>query len=204
MLLTDALVKAAAWTHNTSINKLGFSPLQLVTGKAVTLPGLTTGNVATESMTESEAVQRTMENLTRVVSEFREADMRKKLKECQGYRIPSYQHLRNYVEGDKVWYQPLNGVAWFGPAAVLCQRGASVWLHAQGDIKKVAASRVKPYELVDTGDKKEEEEVSSNDLNDVKSCVQKDCESDSKSSHKTNVAGCGDSGNQQKDSQDSQ
>ena len=79
--LTDALVKAAAWTHNTSVNKLGFSPLQLVTGKAVTLPGLTTGNVASESMTDSEAVQRTIENLTRTVSEFREADMRKKLKE---------------------------------------------------------------------------------------------------------------------------
>ena len=33
--LTDSLVKAASWTHNTSVNKLGFSPLQLVTGKAV-------------------------------------------------------------------------------------------------------------------------------------------------------------------------
>ena len=55
--LTDSLVKAAAWTHNTSVNKLGYSPLQLVTGKAVALPGLTTGNLATESMTESEAVQ---------------------------------------------------------------------------------------------------------------------------------------------------
>ena len=62
--LTDALVKAAAWTHNTSVNKLGFSPLQLVTGKAVALPGLTTGSVASESMTDSEAVQRTVENLS--------------------------------------------------------------------------------------------------------------------------------------------
>merc|ERR1711905_16541 len=100
--LTDALVKAAAWTHNTSVNKLGFSPLQLVIGKAVTLPGLMTGNVAMESMTDSEAVQRTIENLTQTVSEFREADMRKKLKECQDYRIPAYQHLRNYAEGDNV------------------------------------------------------------------------------------------------------
>ena len=42
--LTDALVKVAAWTHNTSLNKLGYSSLQLVTGKAVTIPGLTIGN----------------------------------------------------------------------------------------------------------------------------------------------------------------
>ena len=147
--LTDALVKAAAWTHNTSVNKLGFSPLQLVTGKAVSLPGLTTGSVASESMTDSEAVQRTVENLSRTVAEFREADMRRKLKECQSQRVMTYQHLGSYVEGDKVWYQPLNGNSWLGPAAVLCQRGSSVWLHSQGDIKKVAACRVKPYKLVD-------------------------------------------------------
>ena len=54
--LSDLLVKAAAWTHNTSVNKLGYSPLQLVTGKAVAIPGLTTGNIATESMTDSKAV----------------------------------------------------------------------------------------------------------------------------------------------------
>ena len=55
--LSDSLIKAAAWTHNTSINKLGYSPLQLVTGKSVTLPGLTTGNVITESMTECEDIK---------------------------------------------------------------------------------------------------------------------------------------------------
>ena len=39
--LTDVLVKTAAWTHNTNVNKAGFSPLMLVTGKAVSIPGLT-------------------------------------------------------------------------------------------------------------------------------------------------------------------
>ena len=120
------LVKAAAWTHNTSINKLGYTPLQLVTGKAVTLPGLTTGNKATESLTDSEAVQKTMELLAQTTHEFREADMRKKLKECQGLRTQAYQHIRDYIEGDRVWYQPLNGTSWLGPASVLCQRGQSV------------------------------------------------------------------------------
>ena len=46
--LYDYLVKAAAWTHNRVVNKLGYSPLQLVMGKAITIPGLTTGNVASE------------------------------------------------------------------------------------------------------------------------------------------------------------
>ena len=74
--LSDSLVKAAAWTHNTSINKLGYSPLQLVTSKSVTLPGLTTGNVSTESMTDCEAVQKIMEDLNKIESEFCKADMK--------------------------------------------------------------------------------------------------------------------------------
>ena len=48
--LNNSLVKAAAWTHNTSVNKLGYTPLQLVTGKSVTLHGLTTCNERTKSI----------------------------------------------------------------------------------------------------------------------------------------------------------
>ena len=83
--------------------------------------------------------------------------MRKKLKECQGLRVQAYQHLENYIEGDKVWHQPMNGSSWLGPVAVLCQRGQSVWLHTNGDIKKVAACKVKPYELVERTQDKEKE-----------------------------------------------
>lgn len=97
--LSDSLIKAAAWTHNTSINKLSYSPFQLVTSKSVTLPGLTTGNVSTESMTNYEAVQQTLETLNKTVSEFCEADMRRKLKECQGMWTQAYQHLGGCVEG---------------------------------------------------------------------------------------------------------
>ena len=90
--LTDSLVKDAAWTHITSINKLGYSPLQLVTGQAVMVPGLMTGNVATKSMLDSKAVRRIMENLMKITSEFRESDITKKLKECQDVQVYEYQH----------------------------------------------------------------------------------------------------------------
>ena len=63
-------VKAAAWTHNTSANKLGFLPLHLVTGKAILLPRLTTRNEVSESMTYSEAAQRKMETLTKIISKL--------------------------------------------------------------------------------------------------------------------------------------
>ena len=90
-----------------------------------------------------------MELLTKTLSEFQEADMKRISKECQGLRTQAYQHIGDYVEGDKVWYQPLNGTSWLGPASVLCQRGQSVWIHTNGDIRKVAACKTKPYELID-------------------------------------------------------
>ena len=171
--LTDSLVKVASWTHDTSIKKLGYSPLQLMTGKAVTIPGLTMGNVATESMTDSEAVHRTMENLDKVTSEFREADMKQKLKEYQGIRVQSYQYLDKYIEGDLVSYQSLNGSSWLGPAAVICQRGQCVWIHAAGDIKKVAACKVKPFQLIDreVADKSPKNLMLEDGLKDVKNLV---------------------------------
>ena len=61
--------------------------------------------------------------LNKTTSEFREADMRRKLNECQGIRTQAYQHTGDYIEGDKVLYQPLNGNSWLGPAVVICQRG---------------------------------------------------------------------------------
>ena len=90
-----------------------------------------------------------MENFTKITAEFCEANMRRKLKECQGIRVQSYQHLDEYIEGDLVWYQPLNGNSWLGPAVVLAQRGQSVWVHTIGDIKKVVTCRVKLFQLVD-------------------------------------------------------
>ena len=41
-----------------------------------------------------------MEVLAKTTSEFQEAGMRRKLKECQGLRTQAYQHIGDYVEGD--------------------------------------------------------------------------------------------------------
>ena len=42
---------------------LGFVSLQLVTGKTVVLPGIATGYIGTESLFDSETVQKLMENI---------------------------------------------------------------------------------------------------------------------------------------------
>merc|ERR1711873_74570 len=103
--LSDVLVKTAAWTHNTNIDRAGYTPLTLATGKAVTIPGLTMGNKGSESLTDAEAVNRIMETIHNVTKEFREAKTKTKLKDCQGIRVRSYQHQGNYIARDKVWYQ---------------------------------------------------------------------------------------------------
>ena len=50
--------------------------MALVTGKAVTIPGLTMNTVASESMTDAEAVRRIMETIQKTTMEFREAEMK--------------------------------------------------------------------------------------------------------------------------------
>ena len=57
----------------------------------MTIPGLTTGNIVTDNMTDSEAVRRMMENLMRIMSEFRESDMRRKLKDCLDILVNEYE-----------------------------------------------------------------------------------------------------------------
>ena len=159
MVLNDTLVKTAAWTHNKNVNKAGFSPLTLVTGKAVSIPGLTMGNEGSESLTDAEAVNRIMETIHKVTKEFREADTKAKLKDCQGIRVRSCQHQGNYIAGDKVWYQYKDGYAWLGPAEVIYQKGNAVFIYSNGDLKKVAACKVKPYDLKERIDEEKEADI---------------------------------------------
>merc|ERR1712115_421865 len=154
------LVKTAAWTHNTNVNKVGFSPLQLVIGKAVNIPGLTMGNEGSESLTDAEAVNRIMETRHKVTKKFREAETRKKLKDCQGIRVRNYQHQRNYIAGDKIWFQQKDGNAWHGPAKVIYQKGNSIFIYNIGEVNKVAACKAKPYDLKE---RTEEEKEKSNE-----------------------------------------
>ena len=62
-LKLQTAVNMASWTHNTNVNTFGYSPLQLVTGKSIVLPGLNNGNIVTESEYDDEAIRRIMETL---------------------------------------------------------------------------------------------------------------------------------------------
>ena len=74
------------------IDSLEFSPLQLVMGGAIILPVLIMGIVATKSMSDCEDVMTKLETLEKTFSKFQEADIIKKLKNCQKLSIKAYSH----------------------------------------------------------------------------------------------------------------
>ena len=78
-------MKTAAWTHNTNVNRLGYSPLTLVTGKAMSIQGLMMNTVASESTTDAEVVRRIMKRIQKTTREFREAEIKTKLRDCYQY-----------------------------------------------------------------------------------------------------------------------
>ena len=80
-------INMASWTHNTNINVLGYSPLQLVTEKSITLPGVTSGNLATESLYDDEAVRQIMVRHNKIMKEFREAEFVKKLERAKKTKL---------------------------------------------------------------------------------------------------------------------
>ena len=71
-VLLELAVSRACWTHNTNIMVSGYNPLMLMTGKNVVILGISTGNMATESKFEDEAVRETMENHFEIAKQFRE------------------------------------------------------------------------------------------------------------------------------------
>ena len=63
-------MKTSAWTHNTYINKLGYSLFKLVIGKAVTLLGLSRGIVVSESVTDAEVMRTIIKTISRMIAEI--------------------------------------------------------------------------------------------------------------------------------------
>ena len=57
------------------------------------------------------------------------------------------QHQGDYITGEKLWYQYKEGNAWYGPAEVICQKGNNILIHDNGDVRKIATCKVKPYDL---------------------------------------------------------
>ena len=113
----ELAVSRACWTHNTNIMVSGYNPLTLMTGKSVVIPGISTGNMATESKFEDEAVREAMENRFEIAKKFREIEFGSKIDKAMKARMKGYEDMV-IQKGDMVFYQTNNEKAWLGPVEV--------------------------------------------------------------------------------------
>ena len=138
----EEAVRRASWTHNTNINVSGYTPLTLMTGKSIVHPGITTGNRATESIYEDEAVRKTMETHFEVTKEFREIEFGAKIDKVIETRMKGFEDMI-VKKNDKVFYQTNNEKAWLGPAKVIDVDKNWVFIAGNGELKKVPKCNVK-------------------------------------------------------------
>ena len=86
-ILLQEAVNMAAWTHNTNVNVLGYTPLQLVTSKSIVFPGLSTGTIVTDSLYDDELVRTIMERHYKIRTEFGEVEFSRKLNKVKESRL---------------------------------------------------------------------------------------------------------------------
>ena len=89
----EQVVSRASWMHNTNIMVSGYNPLSLMMGKSVIHLGISTGNVATESMYEDEAVRKTMEKHFEIANEFREIEFGSKIDKAINARMKGFENM---------------------------------------------------------------------------------------------------------------
>ena len=73
------------------MNVKGFQPMQLMTGKSVMIPGLTMGNLATDSVFADEMLRNIMERHYLMMKEFGMLEFSKKLRKANKTRMKGYE-----------------------------------------------------------------------------------------------------------------
>ena len=140
-ILLEMAVSRACWTHNTNVMVSGYNPLTLMTGKSVVIPGISTGNIATESRFEDEAIRETMENRFEFDKQFREIEFGSKIDKAMSTRMKGFENMV-IQKGDMVFYQTNNEKAWLGPAEVTDVDNNYIFVKTNGDRRKVPKSNV--------------------------------------------------------------
>ena len=76
--------------------------MSLITGKSVTYPGVSSGNIATDSLFDSEGIKRIMERHHDVTKVFRETEHSQKLEAASETRNYKFNNIK-HTEGDLVF-----------------------------------------------------------------------------------------------------
>ena len=112
-----------------------------MTGKSIVFPGLTTGDIATDSLYDDEGVRKIMERHYDLMKKFREAEFSRKLKTAMAARSKGYED-EMIEEGDMVFYQNQDKKAWLGPVPVFSVQKNSNFLFANDSMKKIPRCNV--------------------------------------------------------------
>ena len=144
-LTLQEAVNVAAWSHNTNVNRLGYTPMQLQLGKSISLPGFTEGTMVTDSKFDSELVERLINNMKNAIKNYNVENFKEKIAEATATRIPKY---RGYVydKDEEVYIQKEDQKRWSGPVKVVAHDGNCVWVIYNGNLLKLAECRVQPVQ----------------------------------------------------------
>ena len=138
-------VAMAAWTHNSNINYSGYSPLQLVTGKSVILPGITYDTPTTNSGFDADNIRQIIQGHHQMMKDYITAEFTKKLVDVSGLRREKYTAIK-YKPGDKVYFQRKDDKAWYGPVKVVSHDENSVFVIDRNELIKVNIMKCMPYD----------------------------------------------------------
>ncbi|XP_078490921.1 uncharacterized protein LOC144747058 [Ciona intestinalis] len=135
---------AVAWSvcaKNAFVNRLGFSPHQLVFGRNINLPSTLTDNQpALNGVCESLDVGAHLSALHAARKAFISAESSEKIR--RALRKQTRQTGNVFAIGDAVYYKRDDSPLWRGPVKVLGQDGPVVFLRHGGQYVKVHSCRV--------------------------------------------------------------
>ena len=141
--LEDAL-SHAVWARNMEIGRYGLSPFQVVYGRAPSIPGVLDGDVLTDGrVTDSEVIRNHFRRQDKARESLRQADTNSRIKDAIKSRIQPY-HDQIYEKGDKVIYLNKDD-DWDGPGEVQAIESKTIWITQNGQLKKVASCRLRPW-----------------------------------------------------------
>ena len=93
-LALQKAVDMACYSRNVEIGPLGYSPQQITFGYGSFIPGISDGNIATDSqITDSEAIREHFKILNDARKAYLEADSSERIKKALKSRIPSYNDM---------------------------------------------------------------------------------------------------------------
>ena len=139
----DALTHAL-WARNMEIGRHGLSPFQVMYGRSPRVPGILEGDPVTDGkVTDSDIIRNHFRRQEKAREALRQADASSRIREAIKSRIQPY-HDQVYERGDQVLFLNKDD-EWDGPGMVQGIESKSIWITHNGQMKKVASCRMRPW-----------------------------------------------------------